>query len=118
MNFFIKKLLYLNNISDMSDLAYIFSFILFTQFHMCCYFYYILLILINKFGWHKQINILFCDIKYLDVHLSSLFPVSLLVVVNKFFWFIYIDDDQFISCLDKLFYLHSKMYKHISKQLI
>jgi hypothetical protein len=72
-DFFIKKLLYLNNISDMSDLAYIFSFILFTQFHMCFYFYYILLILINKFSWHKQINISFCDIKYLDVHLSFTF---------------------------------------------
>jgi len=44
-------------------------FILFNQFCICFYLYYILLILINKFGKHKRINVLFYDIKHLDQYL-------------------------------------------------
>jgi hypothetical protein len=41
----------------MFDHAYFFSFILFTRFHICFYFYYLL---INKFSGHKRINVIFC----------------------------------------------------------
>ena len=70
----------------------LFLFIFFTLFHMYFYFYYILLILTNKLGRHKPINVSFCKIKYLDLCSSLNFQVYLLVIVNNHVLFIYIDD--------------------------
>jgi len=42
-----------------------FPFILFNKFCICFCFYYLLLVVINKFSRHKQVNILFCKIRYL-----------------------------------------------------
>jgi hypothetical protein len=69
-----------------------FPFILFTQFHICFYFCYLLLVVRNKFGRYKQVNILFYEIKYLELHYLSICPVSLLVIVKYFFLFIYINN--------------------------
>ena len=56
-----------------SSMHILFYFILFTLFHMCFYFQYLLLILMNKFSGQKQINVSFCKIKYLDLYLSLIF---------------------------------------------
>ena len=51
-------------------------FILFNQFYMCLYLYYLLLMLINKFSKYKQINILFYKIKYFNLHHSFLIIIN------------------------------------------
>ena len=55
---------------------------------MCLYFYYILLILIDKFSRNKYINVSFYEIKYLDLHSFLDFSSFFLVTINDFILFI------------------------------
>jgi hypothetical protein len=65
-----------------------FSFILFIRFHMCFYFYYLLLILINKFSGHKRENVIFCmhlikKILYKITHIRNIIQKQILFIYIK-----------------------------------
>jgi hypothetical protein len=59
---------------------------------MCFYFYYLLMILINRFGWNKREMSHFARLNILLYIYLLFFLVTLLIIVNKFFLFISIDD--------------------------
>jgi len=65
-----------------------FSFILFTRFHMCVYFYYLLLILINKFSGHKRENVIFC--MHLIKEKKCYIRLHILEILSKKKYFLFI----------------------------